>query len=229
MNIKKILKFYLVLTLSITAMSLLSYSDMIRNNASHYYANALNTLDQFFDDSDYKYSEAKTGLYALNNNSEILRKDFKNDSEGFSFSINNIPGKAYALPESKMAEIMNLNFKTKEKSLEIKSISFKIEGVAPENIVAAYLFNKEKVLSTAKNGNGSLFFDGMNYEIAPNSSEVLTVKLDLGSNLKPGNRIRLDIVAPEDLVMELENESIDFDGSYPIKGKYLSIHRQRLE
>lgn len=229
MNIKKILKFYLVLTLSITAMSLLSYSDLIRSNASHYYANTLNALDSFFDDSEYKYLEEKAIIYNRADVSKTPKKDFKKTPEGFTFSIGNTPEKAYALAGSRMAEIMDLDFKTMEKTLKIKSIKFTIEGVSQEDIEEAYLFSEDEIVSTAKKGNNKLFFDGMNHEIEPNGSEVLTVKLNLSHNLKTGNRVRLDIMEPGDLAIELDDDPIQPSKNYPINGRYLSITSPRLK
>ena len=55
MSIKRILRFYLVFTLIITAAAALSYNKKINSEFTRYYASVVHSLDEIANNGDFKY------------------------------------------------------------------------------------------------------------------------------------------------------------------------------
>ena len=231
MNIKKILKFYLILTLTITGLSLLSYSDVIKNYTSHYYADVLDSMDNWWGNSDYKYLQGKNEAYLPDDSRNSSRRNFsdiKNVSANLNFSISNDSKNAYALPGTKLVEIMSLNFKTQEEPLKLRSVKLKISGVDFGAVERAYLMVGDSVVSNADVSQDYLNFSAIGYDVESNSTASFSIKLDLNPSMKSGQRINLDIESPEDMDIVVDGKSFKVSELYPIQGKYLTIHGQRL-
>ena len=64
-------------------------------------------------------------------------------------------------------------------------------------------------------------------KIGKNSDVILTLYVNLSLKLHTGQRIRMDIEKPEDLVLLVGKKLYEVSGYYPIKGEYISIARPR--
>lgn len=220
MNIKKILKFYLVLTLILTVFASLSYNDEFRYYLSTYATSVL----------DYKYNEPKpyVSLYSPAVSFKPSGKSYvyyKDNPGNIVFNITNSPDKSMVKAGAKNAEIMSLNFKTGSTPVELENLSLKIVGTDADNIDAAYLTVGNEIISEAYIPGGYLRFNNISYDIAANTSSSIKIKLDLSGNLAIGNRIRLDIESPQDVAVRVDNSLHGINGYYPMKGKYLSISK----
>ncbi len=222
MNIKKILKFYLVLTLMLTAFASLSYNDEFRYYLSTYATSVL----------DYKYNETKpfVSVYSPSASLKSYEKSYvyyKDNPGNIVFNITNSPDKSMVATGTKNAEIMSFNFKTANVPIELENLALKIVGINGDDIDAAYLAIGNEVIAEAYISGDYLKFTNISYGIAANSSSSIKIKLDLSENLKINNRIRLDIESPQDSAIRVNNSLYGINGYYPMKGKYLSISKPR--
>ncbi len=222
MNIKKILKFYLVLTLSLTVFASLSYNDEFRYYLSTYSTSVL----------DYKYNDQKpyVTVYSPTVSLKSYEKSYiyYNYNPGnIVFNITNSPDKSMVAAGAKNAEIMSLNFKTANVPVELENLALKIIGIDSDDIDAAYLTIGNEIIAKAYISGEYLKFTNISYDIGANSSSSIKIKLDLSGNLAIGDRIRLDIESPQDVNIRVDNSLYGINGYYPLKGKYLSISKLR--
>lgn len=213
---------------------------MIRSTASSYYASVLHTLDNLIEGPNggagNKYVETKaySGIYLGGNfagklkNLKKLFISLPGVNDGVTLTIGNQPSNAFAVPGTKSAEIMQLNFKTNDQEAELKAVKFKIQAVDAGKIERAYLMYDKTLISSSVSEDGYLEFSGFNYRMAANSKNSLSVKLDLAADLQANSRIRLDIEMPEDLSLNVGGSDYQINAQYPMRGKYLSVTNKRL-
>lgn len=220
MSIKKILKFYLVVTLMLTVFAAVSYNEEFKRYMSY----STNVFG-------YKYNEPKLYAAAYNPKSFLNKTDFSNiyykeNPYNLVFNISNDASKSMVANGAQGVEIMILNFKPLNESQVLKNLTFKIVGAGGNDIKAAYLISDEKNLSSATISNKYVTFSNVNYEIGGNNLASIKVVLDLTENFKIGNRFRFDIENPEDIGVGVDDKLFSVNGSYPMKGKYLAISRK---
>ena len=223
MNIKKILKFYLIFTLSITSVSLLGYNDTMRQ----YFSGFLGEMSD-----SYKYSVTKpyASIYMSDTpvKAPVSKTKFSYEkSKTINFSMSSDAEKRFAQPGQKGADAMQFLLKTQNEILELKDVNLKITGVEAEKIEKAYLFDGEKEIANTSPANGYLKFSNLDYVVPQNSKATLKVKLDLSPELKTNNRIRLDIEKSSDISIEVGGKNYAAGSTFPMKGKYLSIAKQK--
>lgn len=221
MNIRKILKFYFVTTLILTGLAAFSYREEFGRYVSTYSTSVLS----------YKYNEPKAYSKAFipplaAKKADLKRSYYKNNPAGLVFNISNDAAKSMVAPDTAGAEIMALNFKTLNEAQSLKNLTFKIVGANGDDIVAAHLMNDEKIISKARVSGEYINFSNIDHLIDANNSASLRVVLDLSENFKIGNRFRLDIEKPEDIDLDVNGKVFAVNGSYPMKGPYLTISRK---
>lgn len=222
MSIKKILKFYLVITLMLTVFAAVSYSDEFKRYMSY-------STSVF----GYKYNETKPYSAAYNTkeiskNSDSKKIYYKENPYNLVFSISNDASKSMVSPGTQGAEIMTINFKTFGEAMVLRNLTFKIAGADGNGIKAAYLVSDGITISTANISNKYLDFLNIAHKIEKNNSSSVKIILDLAGNFKIGNRFRLDIETPEDIDIEMEDGLYSVNGYYPMKGEYLTISKTNL-
>lgn len=233
MNISKIFKFYLILTLSLGAIAGLSYSDTVKSYYSTYSATVFNVFDDFDESTTDDFFEKKpyAAAYTLEEFVKPSPNNFLRDNRNgrvVNFSITQNAKERLVEPGTKAAEIMQFVLKTGKENLEFDRVNLKIVGVEPHNIKKAYLFDGEKLLSKVKPSDEYLEFKNIDYELNPNSTGILVVRLDVSTNLMTHDRIRLDIETAEDLSITVGGEDYVLNEYYPIRGEYLSIAKPRV-
>ncbi len=217
MNLKKILKIYLIFILTITGMSILGNNLTIKK----YYNPYLLSVIHLFED------KSELDVKPSDNENISVPISQKLNSNDISFEVTNEPEKAYASPGDSGIEIMKLNFKTKDKGMKLKSLKLKVVGVEREKIVRLFLTSGDKFVVLGRPSDDYFKFDYINYEIAAASEDSLSVRIDLSENLQTHDRIRLDIENPEDIELIVDGNPYKIAGYYPIEGKYLSVALRR--
>lgn len=229
MNLLKILKSYLIFILAITAMASLSYIDSVRNFANGQFASVIDAMghnDQKSGSTSFAYTanydwenlrEEKEGSFEVGNKNENL----------ISFEINPANDGAFAAPGTSGAPMMDLAIISAEEELELNGFKFKIVGVEADQVKKAYIFDGEKLIALGSRRGEYLNFEGLNIKFAKGKENRLSVKMDVGSKLKTGERIRLDIEKPEDIDLKVGGEPYLVNSYYPIKGEYLTISKPR--
>ncbi|MEK7673492.1 MAG: hypothetical protein AAB373_06435 [Patescibacteria group bacterium] len=236
MNIKKILKFYLVLTLILSGASFVNSNDYLHNHVSGYMATVFNAFGEL-DASNSEEEEVenienkviKTAYSAVPEFTFVNETLTSSIANLFDFKIENNPANAYASPGAKQVTLMDFNFKTKNSDLTIGKIKFKTFGLKEGELENAYIYAKDKLISTASIDQEYLEFTDLNYLLAANKEARLTFKIDLSESIKIGTRLRLDLENPEDLKLKINEERFTIQNNFPVKGKYMSISRSRFK
>ena len=57
--------------------------------------------------------------------------------------------------------------------------------------------------------------------------ESLSLTVSLGSALKPSDRFRMDIDSAEDINIKVEGRSYEISYSFPMKGAYMTVSKNR--
>jgi len=221
------------LTLSLASVAMLSYSNTAVQYYNTYSATVFNAFGDFDKGSDYEYFNNKPFALAYSLDEFISERQHnflsanKNPSVA-NFSISSNPEKRFVKPGTSGAEIMQLQFKTKDEKFELKDLSLKIVGIDSSMIKDAYLFDGGRELKTAVHSGDKLIFGNIDFSLKANSRASLSVRLTLGSGLQNHDRVRLDIETPEDISMYVGGEPFSVNDYYPIRGEYLSIASPRM-
>lgn len=208
MNTKKILKFYLFATISLSSIAALSLNDTFRSYIPDYYTSVLD-------------SEVKTVAPIENNDSKFYR----NNPADVMFVIGGESRKSLVPAGTKNADFMNLSFKIGKTNVQLNGIAFKITGARGNDIKNAYLTDGKAIIATASISNDKIKFPNIGYLMDANTASNLQLKVDLGDGLKVGQIISLEVENPNDINMTVEGGNYSLNGHYPIRGKYLSIIR----
>lgn len=214
MNINKILKFYLVLTLSIGSMALLGYSP----NSKH-------PLKEFTESSFYN-QKLFTSVLPIENSRNVLSSVNTGDYT-VNFTLSSDPEKRFANPGEKNIEIMKISFKSPDGDIVLKSLNFKISALDQSKVRNVYLFEGETKIASASIGDGYAKFSNISYETVANKEAVLSVRMDLSKKTQVGDRVRLDIEKSEDVEIIVDDKTYDLRKYYPIQGHYLSVAKIR--
>jgi|GEM_PF-2224270 len=217
MNTKKILKFYLVVTLSLSSIAVLSLSGAFEGFIPNYYSSVL----------DYKGGEAKPYLEAQTQNSTDDYHIYNKNPDEIMMDISGNSGATLVTAGAKDANFMNVIFKIGTMDVQLNGIAFKVSGVDGGAIENAYLTHGKAIIATAVITKDRIKFPNIDYEMPAGEVKNLQLKVDLGTNLKPGQIISLEIENPDDINMTVDGGSYSLNGQYPIQGKYLSIVRTR--
>lgn len=226
MNIRKILNFYLGLTLTLTLVSALSYSDSVKYYASVFSSGIFGAFENTGSDSGYKNIPAPNISFPPANSSTQNKSNFYSQNTNpavLNFDIVNNPEKSFAKPGANGVNIMSFIFKPKDQNFNLKNLTLKISGASPDSVRSARLISDEKVLGTASRTDDYLHFENISYSLNAGDEGVLNIILDLNENSKVGDRLRFDIETPGDIGIEVGGNPYEINGYYPIKGKYLSI------
>lgn len=208
MNTKKILKFYLFATISLSSIAALSLNDTFRSYIPDYYTSILD-------------SEVKTMAPIENNDSKFYR----NNPADIMFVISGESRKSLVPAGTKNADFMNLSFKIGRTNVQLNGIAFRIIGATGGDIKNAYLTDGKAIVATASISNDKIKFPNIGYLMNANTAANLQLKVDLGDGLKVGQIISLEVENPNDINMAVGGGSYSLNGHYPIRGKYLSIIR----
>ncbi|MFH1533527.1 MAG: hypothetical protein ABID64_01190 [Nitrospirota bacterium] len=216
MNIAKIIRVYFIFTMVVSSIAVLSYNDSFEN----YILSVLHVSDGSVNASMI------TPLVGY----KADVKDFSSKNESSSllnFKIVNDPYNGFVAPGTEGAELMGLYFKAGSETVILKDLKLKLEGVDPEYIEKAYITDGENVLKVG-NAYGEYFsFKNINQIIEPNKSRTLYLLVNLSEEVHTGERFRMDIESPDDIVIVAGTEPFSIDEYYPIKGKYLSVATAR--
>lgn len=221
MNIAKVIKAYFIFVMAVSSIALFSYNDNIGN----YIVSVLHA-DNISSDTGF-YKNLMAGISYDNDGRKVFSSSNENSSL-INFNIINNPEKAFASPGEDNKELMSFLFKTFEDDLELKYLRLKIVEADSEYIKKAILIDGKKILQIGKKDGEYFIFDNINYEIKSSDEKSLFIYISLSSDIKTGERVRMDIESPEDIVLLVGGENYIIDSYYPIQGKYLSIARQRV-
>ncbi|MCX6734592.1 MAG: hypothetical protein NTZ25_01635 [Candidatus Peregrinibacteria bacterium] len=215
MNTKKILKLYLVATLSLSSMAALSLNDTFRSYLPDYYTSVL----------DSGTSETKAYVEA-NIENPITKSDdliYRDNPADIMFAISGSAGKSLVTAGTKNAEVMTISFKIGQTDVQLNGIAFKITGATGKDIKNAYLTDGKAIIATASISGNKIKFPNMGYMMDAGSAKNLQLKVDLGDTLNASQVISFEIENSNDINMTVGGGSYSLNGHYPIQGKYLSI------
>ena len=110
MSTRRILRFYLVFTLMITAAAGLSYNNKINSDFTRYYASVVHSLDEIANNGDFKYLDQNSLNYASILSIEPDKKysNNNNNSNLVNFKIEQDIEKSYGEAGDENVEIMKL-------------------------------------------------------------------------------------------------------------------------
>lgn len=212
MNIAKIIRVYFIFTMVVASIAVLSYNDSFENyilSVVHAGGDSVNvgviTPLMNFDSGMKEFS-------SRNESSSLLNFKFVND-----------PYNGFVAPGTEGAELMGLYFKTGSEIVVVKDLKLKLEGIDPEYIKKAYITDGRDVLKVGNVDGEYYSFNNINEIIDPNQSRTLYLLVDLSEDIHTGERFRMDIESPDDIVLFAGIEPFSIDKYYPIKGKYLSV------
>lgn len=215
----KILRGYLVFILLITAASALTYT----NAGKLYFASVLHSSKESLADA-----KSLSPLFSIKSsfvkNADNFVDKKENEADVIFFITQNAEN-SFTAPGLKNAEIMKINFKTGKTATEIKNLKFKISG-AVDDVENGYINVNGNNVKGRKN-DGYLTFAGVGIQLPADSNMFFPVFVDLSGEAKTGNRVRLDIETPEDILISAGGNFHQISGFYPIEGKYLTISRPR--
>lgn len=226
MNINKILKFYLVLTLSISAIAALSYSSFVKENMSTFSSSVLGSFEGMSDTS--KYTSEKLFANVLPISKEDSHSiDVATSPLTVNFNLSRDANKTSAVPGESNAEIMQIKIKSTDANLVLKSINFKLEGVNPDMIERVYLIDENKNIHKAELDDGYARFSNISIAAEAEKAILLSLRVDVSKDLHTGERFRFDIEEPNDIQLFANDEVYEIRQQYPIRGTYLSIAKNR--
>jgi hypothetical protein len=214
MSTKKILKFYLISTLTLTSMAALSFTDTFKKNIPYYYTSVFDT------------EAGMKPLVETNNESiavEIDSNEYRENPTEIMLTMSSDAGKSLATTGAKDVNFMNLSLKTSDTDVVLNGVAFKIIGANGQDIKNAYLVDGEAIVATATITKSKIKFPNMGYEIKAGTDANLQLKVDLGEEIPVGRVISLEIENPDDINTTVNGGSYSLNGHYPITGKYLSI------
>ncbi len=145
------------------------------------------------------------------------------DDRKIDFEISRNKDVLSVVPGATNVNMMKISFRTHDDQMLINGLKLKIFGVLSENIDKAILKSGEEILSEGNIENGYISFGNVGYKTDKNSEGLISIFLDVGENLKAGERIRLDLQDPKDIYMMVGGRNFDLKTSFPVKGKALSI------
>ena len=212
MNIAKVIKVYFIFVMVISSIALLSYND----NFGNYILSVLHVGESSANASLYTSVIAydyEGGVFSSTNESSSL----------LNFSIINDPEKAFSAPGSENVEMMGFLFKTGDDVSLLKDLRLKVVGVDPKYIEKAVLFDGKKIVKVGAKDEEYFSFKQINQKIDPNAYKILYLHVSLSSELHTGQRFRMDIESPDDIIILTGSQQFIVDDYYPIEGKYLSI------
>jgi hypothetical protein len=228
MNVRKILRGYLVFALAVTSAGFLWQNPEVKLYTSNNFASVLNVFEGLSDTSNYSSYEYKpyASMFNVDNvktaEDKIVVPRTKN-YKLLSFEIKNDPVNSFTLAGIQGVDLMSFLIKTEDKAAYFDDITMKAHGVDAEMIEAVYLVAPEGVIAEGKAKDEYFSFNNLNYKIAANSLVNIKVKLDLKAEINPGDRIRMDIEKPEDMNLKVNGEAFNISPQYPVEGKYLTI------
>ncbi len=212
MNIAKIIRVYFIFTMMIASIAVFSYNESFE---------------------DYILSVMHAGSDAVSASTITPLMDFRSGMKEFSsknessslltFKFVNDPYNGFVAPGTEDAELMGLYFKTGSETVILKDLKLKLEGVDPEYIEKAYITDGQDVLKVGTGYGEYYSFKNINEIIEPNKSRTLYLLVDLSEDIRTGERFRMDIESPDDIVLFAGIDPFGIDEYYPIKGKYLSV------
>lgn len=219
MQAQRILKLYFIFVLSIVVAGGLGnfseFKEYIRAAAYFYdLPGNVRMADAREIDKTFENKAILENVFAENNPHEVF------------INFTNTAGGAYGFAGQEKVKVMDINFKTTSGDLLLNKIKFMVHGVDPDMIERVYLMEGEKELGTAVNRNGEFSFSKLEYVLGMESEGFLTLKADLGKELRSSDRIRFDIKGKDSIEMVVGNLPYIYQ-DLPLKGKYLSVVRVR--
>jgi uncharacterized Zn ribbon protein len=199
-------------TMVVASIAVLSYNDGFENyvlsvlhaTESSLNASMITPLSNF--DSGLKEFSSK------NESSSLLNFKIVKDQYG-----------GFAAPGAEGAEMMGLHLKAGSEVVVLKDLKLKLEGVSSNVIEKAYLSDGNKVLKVGNVSGDYYSFNNINEVIDPMKTKTLYLMVDLVDDVHTGERFRMDIESPDDIVLFTGADPFSIDEYYPIQGKYLSV------
>ncbi len=211
MNIAKIIRAYFVFVMCGVAVASLSYNDTVK----YYMASVFNFESDSADSTAFS-ADIESNAETVANSTGII-----------NFVIDNNPNEAFAQPGAKSVPIMHFKMRTFDESVTVKSLKLKLAGVENKLVEKVFLTKGREIIAVGKKKGEYFDFKNIDFHLAKNSSGIINVIVDVSAELTTGNRFRLDIEKPEDIVILAGTDVYSVTGSYPLRGKYLSIAKSR--
>ena len=232
MNVRRILRGYLVFALLITTVGVAGQNQSVKSYTTNNFASVIHLFDGLTDTENYKLSDFKPYASIYNIENVNVREDKvgvpRTKNYGLlSFDIKNDPANAFGLPGSKGNDLMSFLIQTESEAAYFDGVILKVEGVEAKMVEAAYLVDAEGVIAEGKASGEYFSFNNLRYEIEAESLVNIRVKVDLSPDLHTSDRLRMDIEKPEDLKLEVDGEAFEISAQYPVEGKYISIATPR--
>lgn len=185
-----------------------------------------NTVEQYLA-SVFSFKNESTDLTAFSADIGENSGGISNSTGIINFVIDNDPTEAFSQPGAKSVPIMHFKMRTFDESVTIKNLKLKLVGVENRYVDKVFLTKGREVISMGKQKGEYFEFKSLDFHLSKNSSGVINVIVDVGEELTTGNRFRLDIEKPEDIVILVGSDTYSVAGNYPLRGKYLSIAKSR--
>lgn len=211
MNIAKIIRVYFIFTMMVASIAVLSYNDGFED----YILSVLHTTDSSMNAS------VITPLSSFDSGKEFFSKNKSTSLLNFKITKEQYGG--FAAPGAEGAKVMGFYFKTGAEAVILKDLKLKLEGVTPDVIEKAYISDGRNILKVGNVSGDYYSFNNINEIIDPNKSRTLYLMVDLSDDVHTGERFRMDIENPEDIVLFTGTDPFRINEYYPIKGKYLSV------
>lgn len=205
MNIERVIKTYFIFVMFVVAVSIVGYNTPTK-------AYMANVLGYNFSVGE-KFSEAK--------NEEKQTADF------LTFAVTNNPKKTFVFAGAQNSELMKLVFRSAKNDVILRGISFKIALIDPKYIKSAALVYRGKLVAEGVVQDGKLNFANMNHKFDNTTEDIFSLSINLTDDIPVGQRVRMDIENPDDIVITNGENEFKLRASYPMKGRYLSVAQKR--
>lgn len=155
------------------------------------------------------------------------KNEEKQTADFLTFAVTNNPKKTFVFAGAQNSELMKLVFRSTKSDVILRKISFKIALIDPKYIKNAGLIYKGNLVAEGAVKDGKLNFENMNHKFDNTTEEFFSLSISLIDDIPVGQRIRMDIENPDDIVITNGENEFKLQASYPMKGKYLSVVQKR--
>lgn len=196
----------------VSSISVLSYSEGFENYVLSVLHSGNSSMSESFVSSLSTFDfEGK--IYSSENSSSSL----------LNFTIVNKVEESFVQPGAKDVEIMGLMIKSGDEPVVVKQLRLQIVGIDPEYIENAYIMDGKKKIRVGVKDSEYFSFSRIDKLIKADHTKILRLYVDLSDELHSGQRFRMDIEEPKDIVIYSGKDLFNIDEFYPIQGKYLSV------
>ncbi len=227
MNMERVIKGYFYFLLIVMSMVSLGYNE----NVGKYYASIFESFENISNeiieikDISIVNSMDLQAIVPLNFSYSGDKAFYVGGQEqkDISFEIQNDGVDYFAQSGQDAALAISYLIKTYDKSINLEKLKLSVNGVNINDVRSINISLLGDVIAIGSKVKNAFVFDNLNINFDPKSNTRIDVFVDLGEELRANDRLRLDILNPEDLVFSSKSGKFNISRYYPIKGSYLSV------